>query len=161
MARLKILQRCLETSQAENKRSVASGRSCLLARGSQQSPCSSRSTLPHPTTSEQVPLPVVKPTGSPPPAPPFAHVRYRGPPQASTLAGLISYMPEGIQVVVGEFQLLEGHQLPHPVRARGRRVGVDVEPSRHGRLCLASHHPANRGYKLHHPGTAHVTAFCH
>ncbi|TNN81180.1 hypothetical protein EYF80_008514 [Liparis tanakae] len=32
--------------------------------------------------------------------------------------------------------LLEGDELPHPVRPRGGRVRVDVEPAGHGGLCL-------------------------
>lgn len=51
-------------------------------------------------------------------------------------------MSEGVEVVVGEFELLEGHQLPHPVRSGGGGVGVHVEAAGHGRLCLPRHGPA-------------------
>lgn len=51
-------------------------------------------------------------------------------------------MSERVQVVVGQLQLLEGDELPHPVRPRGRRVRVNVEPPGHGGLGLAGHGPA-------------------
>lgn len=50
-------------------------------------------------------------------------------------------MSERVQVVVGQLQLLEGDELPHPVRARGGRVRVNVESSGHGGLCLPGHRP--------------------
>lgn len=46
-------------------------------------------------------------------------------------------MSKGVQVVVGEFELLEGDKLAAPVRSRGRRVWVDVEPAGHSGLCFA------------------------
>lgn len=56
----------------------------------------------------------------------------------------LSYMAEGVQVVVCKLQLLEGDQLPHPVGPSGRRIGMDIEPSWHGGLRLPCHHPADR-----------------
>jgi len=53
-------------------------------------------------------------------------------------------MPERIKVVVCELQLLEGDQLSHPVGPCCRRVWVDVESSRHGRLCFSCHHPMEK-----------------
>lgn len=53
-------------------------------------------------------------------------------------------MSERVQVVVGQLQLLEGDELPHPVRAGGRRVRVDVEPAGHGGLCLPGHRPGSQ-----------------
>lgn len=50
-----------------------------------------------------------------------------------------TYVSERVQVVVGQFELLEGDQLPHPVRAGGGRVRVHVESAGHGRLCLPGH----------------------
>lgn len=50
-------------------------------------------------------------------------------------------MSERVQVVVGQFQLLEGDQLPHPVRPSGGRVRVNVEPPGHGGLGLPGHRP--------------------
>lgn len=72
------------------------------------------------------------------------------PTQRIALKELLSYMPEGIQVVVGELQLLEGHELPHPVRSSGRRVRVHIQPARHGGFCLPSHHPASTTVTLQH-----------
>ena len=57
------------------------------------------------------------------------------------MIGLGTYVSERVQVVVGQFQLLEGDQLPPPVRPRGRRVRVHVEPAGHGGLCLPGHRP--------------------
>lgn len=82
------------------------------------------------------------PHGHPYPAPPH---------QGGCAPGLVlkarqslSYMAEGVQVVVCELQLLEGDELPHPVGPSGRRIRVDIEPSWHGGLGLPCHHPANR-----------------
>lgn len=50
-------------------------------------------------------------------------------------------MSEGVQVVVGEFELLERDELAAPVRAGGGRVRVDVEPPGHRGLCLPGHRP--------------------
>ena len=58
--------------------------------------------------------------------------------------GLGTYVSERVQVVVGQFQLLEGDELPHPVRARGWRVRVHVEPPGHGGLCLPGHGPGSQ-----------------
>lgn len=46
-----------------------------------------------------------------------------------------------VTYVVCQFQLVEGDHLLHPLLARRRRVGVDVHPLRHLRVCLPSHHP--------------------
>jgi len=46
-----------------------------------------------------------------------------------------------VEVVVGEFQFVEGQRLLHPVRSAGRRVRVNVESARHVRLGLAGRHP--------------------
>lgn len=54
-------------------------------------------------------------------------------------------MSERVQVVVGQLQLLEGDQLPHPVRPRGRGVRMDVEPPGHSGLCLPGHRPDAQG----------------
>lgn len=60
------------------------------------------------------------------------------------IGGLGTYVSERVQVVVGQLQLLEGDELPHPVRAGGRRVRVDVEPAGHGGLCLPGHRPGSQ-----------------
>ena len=46
-----------------------------------------------------------------------------------------------VQIVVGQFELVEGDHLFHPDGAGGRRVRVDVEPTGHVGLGLARHHP--------------------
>jgi len=51
-------------------------------------------------------------------------------------------MSEGVKVVVGELELLEGNQLPHPVGSSSGGVGVHVEAAGHGRFCLPGHGPA-------------------
>lgn len=51
-------------------------------------------------------------------------------------------MTKGIQVVVGELQLLERNELAAPVRAGSGRVWVHVEPTGHSGLCLSRHRPA-------------------
>lgn len=53
-----------------------------------------------------------------------------------------TYMSERIEVVVGELELLEGNQLPHPVGTSSRGVGMNVQPPGHGRLCFPRHRPA-------------------
>lgn len=47
-------------------------------------------------------------------------------------------------MVVGQLQLLERDQLPHPVGPCGRRVWVDIKPPRHGWLSLPCDHPADK-----------------
>ena len=44
--------------------------------------------------------------------------------------------------VVGKLELMERHDLAHPLFAGERRVGVDVHAFRHLRVGLAGHHPA-------------------
>lgn len=46
-----------------------------------------------------------------------------------------------IRDVVGQFELVEGDDLLHPLFPRRRTVGVDVHPFWHFRICLAGHHP--------------------
>lgn len=46
-----------------------------------------------------------------------------------------------IQQVVGQLELVEGHDLTHPLRALGWRVGVEVHTARRGRVRLACHQP--------------------
>lgn len=52
------------------------------------------------------------------------------------------HMAVGVQGAVGELDTMEGHRLPHPVRARGRRVGVNVDAVRQAGLRLATGLPA-------------------
>lgn len=54
---------------------------------------------------------------------------------------ILSYMAMLVQSVVGELELEEGHRLFHPVAPRGRRVWVQVRPTRRLRLRLPSHFP--------------------
>lgn len=60
------------------------------------------------------------------------------------MSGLGTYVSERVQVVVGQFQLLEGDELPHPVRSGSGRVRVNVESAGHGRLCLPGYRPATQ-----------------
>ena len=39
----------------------------------------------------------------------------------------MSYMSKRVQVVIGELEFVERHQLPHPVESCARRIGVDVQ----------------------------------
>ena len=67
-----------------------------------------------------------------------------------------THMPKWVQVVVGELEFLEGDELPHPMRPRGRRVRVHVEAARHGGFRFARHRPRPRrgatGLDLAHRG---------
>lgn len=58
-------------------------------------------------------------------------------------------MAKGIQVVVGELQLLEGNELAAPVRTGSGGIWVHVEPSGHCGFCLPRHRPAEetRGHQ--------------
>ena len=56
-------------------------------------------------------------------------------------------MSEGVQVVVGELELLEGDELAAPVDPRGGGVRVDVQPPGHGRLGLPRHRPEETHYR--------------
>ena len=50
-------------------------------------------------------------------------------------------MSKGVQVVVGEFELLERDKLAAPVRPGRGGVRMDVEPPGHGGLCLPRYRP--------------------
>lgn len=50
-------------------------------------------------------------------------------------------MSKWVQVVVGEFELLERNELAAPVRPGGRRVRMDVQPPGHGGLCFPRYRP--------------------
>lgn len=52
-----------------------------------------------------------------------------------------TYMSLVVELVVGEFELVEAHHLTHPRLSRGRRVRVDVDSGRHGRVRVTRHHP--------------------
>lgn len=54
---------------------------------------------------------------------------------------MFTHMPKRIEVVVGEFEFLEGDELSHPVRACGWRVGMHIEPAGHCGFCLSCHWP--------------------
>lgn len=58
-------------------------------------------------------------------------------------------MAKGIQVVVGELQLLEGNELAAPVRTGSGRIWVHVQPSGHSGFCLPCHRPTEetRGHQ--------------
>ena len=49
-----------------------------------------------------------------------------------------------VEQVVGELEFVERDDLLHPLRALGRRVGVDVDAAGHVRVGLAGDHPARR-----------------
>ena len=53
-------------------------------------------------------------------------------------------MSERVQVVVGQLQLLERDELPHPMGSGGGGVRVDVQPPGHRGLGLARHRPVQR-----------------
>lgn len=62
----------------------------------------------------------------------------------------IPYMSLVVQLVVGEFELVEADHLPHPGVSRGQRVRVDVGPRGDGGVCVSRHHPL--GAVVHVPG---------
>lgn len=72
-------------------------------------------------------------------------VRERGvdPPIQERAAGG-THVPKRVQVVIGELEFLEGDELSHPVRPRGRRVRVHVKAARHGGFRFARHRPRPR-----------------
>lgn len=53
-----------------------------------------------------------------------------------------THVSKRVQVVVGQFELLEGDELAAPVRSGGGGVRVDVKPPGHRGLCLPRHRPA-------------------
>ncbi len=53
-------------------------------------------------------------------------------------------MPIIIELIVGELELVEGHDLFHPGGAFRRRIRMDVYSRRRIRVRLARHHPAAR-----------------
>lgn len=55
-----------------------------------------------------------------------------------------------VQLVVGQFQLVETDDLPHPGVSRGQRVRVDVGPRGHRGVGVPGHHPL--GAVVHVPG---------
>lgn len=72
-----------------------------------------------------------------------------------------THVSKRVQVVVGQFELLEGDELAAPVRSGGGGVRVDVKPPGHRGLCLPRHRPARHTHtqinsqqmKTHNPVT--------
>ena len=65
-----------------------------------------------------------------------------------------TYVSERVQVVVGQLQLLEGDELPHPMGSGSGRVRVDVQPPGHRGLRLARHRPTTTAPWRHRHTTA-------
>lgn len=151
-------QHCLESSWAQKKTSVASNRTqlnqswmCFQEQGKHTDPSL---CIKHPPQHKIMFFLLIKLTVT-------SHPSSQTRSQPKPLAECVSYVSKGVQVVVGEFEFLEGHQLPHPVSSRGRGVGVHVQPAWHGWLGLPSHHPETEGtdgITLAQPG--HGRAFC-
>lgn len=55
-----------------------------------------------------------------------------------------TYVPKWVQVVVGEFEFLEGDKLSHPMCSSCWGVWVHIKAARHGRLSFASYRPKLR-----------------
>lgn len=53
----------------------------------------------------------------------------------------VPYVSLVIQLVVGEFELVETDHLPHPGVSWGQRVRVDVGPRRHRGVGVSCNHP--------------------
>lgn len=53
-----------------------------------------------------------------------------------------THVSKGVQVIVGEFELLKRNELTAPVRSSGRGVRMDVQPAGHGGLCLSRDGPS-------------------
>lgn len=51
-----------------------------------------------------------------------------------------------IQLVVGELQFVERHDLLHPCGPWCWRVGMQMDARRRNGIGLASHHPAGTGF---------------
>lgn len=52
-----------------------------------------------------------------------------------------AYMSLVIQLIVGEFELIEADHLPHPGVPWGQRIWVDVDPRGNRRVRVSCHHP--------------------
>ena len=52
-----------------------------------------------------------------------------------------TYVALVVQLVVGQFQLVEADHLAHPRLSRGRGVRVDVDSGRHRRVGVPRYHP--------------------
>lgn len=50
-----------------------------------------------------------------------------------------THMAEGVQVVVGQFEFLEGDKLFGPVSSRCRRVGMNVQSTWNSWIRLPTH----------------------
>lgn len=61
----------------------------------------------------------------------------------------LTHVAEWIEVVIGQFELLERHQLSHPVSAGGRRVRMDVQSSRHRWFCFTCNRPEGKIQNTH------------
>lgn len=53
----------------------------------------------------------------------------------------MAYVSLVVQFIVGELELVETDDLPHPGVARGQRVWVDVGPRGHRGVGVPGHHP--------------------
>lgn len=54
---------------------------------------------------------------------------------------VVTYMAIVIHQIVGEFELVKGNNLPHPLASLGWRIRVEVNPSRCSRIRLACYQP--------------------
>ena len=53
-----------------------------------------------------------------------------------------TYMSVIVQLVIGELELVEGHNLLHPLSSFSRRVWMNMYPGRRIRIRFPRHHPA-------------------
>ena len=54
-----------------------------------------------------------------------------------------------VELVVGEFEFVEGDGLFHPLTPASRRLGMNVDPRRGDRIRLSGHHPTRTGSISH------------
>lgn len=61
--------------------------------------------------------------------------------RATKNCGIIAYMSVIVQLIVREFQLVEGNRLLHPVGSVRRAIGMYVDSGGWDRICSTSNYP--------------------
>lgn len=72
--------------------------------------------------------------------------------QRGSLGKGVAHVAVVIQQVIGQLELVKGHNLLHPLCTLGRRVRVVVYSAWSGRVCLPGHQPGGAVEGV--PGTA-------
>lgn len=59
-----------------------------------------------------------------------------------------TYMAVVIELIVGEFEAIEGHELLRPLSSFCGRIRMDMHPGGHMRICTACHHPRGTAIRM-------------